>query len=282
MSKSFVRARRYQTGSYVELDIFNYTEEAADKVKKSRPNRQGISRPKQRNLNDKNSSRHLKWLCQGNFGEGDYWSTFTFKPKFHPSSIEAGIKEFNNYIDRINYHRKKADLEKMKYVYVIEYTEDQETGELSHIHFHALFEKGLSMDQLDDLWGKGRGKKKESLGRTYHSIVRADSDGIVGLANYISKGRRWKSKKKSWYASKNLKRPYRTKNDSLYSKRKLEKFALSNDYGFEHFKKNYPNYRITYIEPKYYEETGWHFHLIMWKDDPPNKKRKRGAVPCKE
>lgn len=84
----------------------------------------------------------------------------------------------------------------MKYIYILEFTEDQETGELKHIHFHALFEKGVTMDKLDDLWAIGRGKKRESLGRTYHSVVRATSDGIVDLAKYISKARSWKSKKK--------------------------------------------------------------------------------------
>ncbi|MFD2306022.1 rolling circle replication-associated protein [Enterococcus termitis] len=275
MSRSFVRAKRIETGPYVEVDIYNYTEEAATIVKNKRPNKRGVSRPKQRNLNDKNSRRHLRWLCQGNFGEGDYWATYTYKPKYHPLTIEDAYDDFDKFIARINYYRKKIGLEKMKYIYILEFTEDQETGELKHIHFHALFEKGVTMDKLDDLWATGRGKKRESLGRTYHSVVRATSDGIVGLAKYISKARSWKSKKKSWRASKNLKRPYRTKNDNLYTMRKIEKYATSNDYGYEYFEKIYPKYHITFIEPTYYEETGWHFHLIMWKKEPPNRKSKR-------
>ncbi|MFD1899984.1 hypothetical protein GQR36_07745 [Enterococcus termitis] len=48
----------------------------------------------------------------------------------------------------------------MKYIYILEFTEDQETGELKHIHFHALFEKGVTMDKLDDLWATGREKNE--------------------------------------------------------------------------------------------------------------------------
>ncbi|MFD1899986.1 hypothetical protein GQR36_07755 [Enterococcus termitis] len=33
MSRSFVRAKRIETGPYVEVDIYNYTEEAATIVK---------------------------------------------------------------------------------------------------------------------------------------------------------------------------------------------------------------------------------------------------------
>ncbi|MFD1899985.1 hypothetical protein GQR36_07750 [Enterococcus termitis] len=51
----------------------------------------------------------MRWLCQGNFGEGDYWATYTYKPKYHPLTIEDAYDDFDKFIARINYYRKKSD-----------------------------------------------------------------------------------------------------------------------------------------------------------------------------
>ena len=46
------------------------------------------------------------------------------------------------------------------------------------------------------------------------------------------------------------------------------------DSGREYFGKIYRGYEITEISPEYYENTGWHIYLKMWKR-PPDKGKKR-------
>ena len=48
--------------------------------------------------------------------------------------------------------------------------------------------------------------------------------------------------------------------------------AKSDDYGKEFFEKQFYGYTITEIKPEYYEETGWHIYLKMWKKKKPKPK----------
>ena len=57
-------------------------------------------------------------------------------------------------------------------------------------------------------------------------------------------------------------------NDFKYSKRKVEQLAKSPDGGLEEFKKIYSDYDIVSCEPVFYEQTGWHIYLKMWKKKP--------------
>jgi len=63
--------------------------------------------------------------------------------------------------------------------------------------------------------------------------------------------------------------------DHKYSKAKVEALAKSNDQGKGFFKKQFPGYTIADVKPEYYEETGWHIYLKMWRK--PDKKPKKGG-----
>jgi hypothetical protein len=52
----------------------------------------------------------------------------------------------------------------------------------------------------------------------------------------------------------------------------VERLAKSEDAGKEYFEKQFPDYTIVEIEPVYYEETGWHVYMKMWKKRQKKKK----------
>ena len=129
----------------------------------------------------------------------------------------------------------------------------------------------------------------EKLGWVNTDRLQMNENGIEGLCKYIIKDPQGKKRYSSsrnlerpetqrtdstereaashslWKASRNLQDPYEKCNDFKYSKVKVEKLAKSPDGGLSEFQKIYADYNITSCEPVYYEQTGWHIYLKMWK-----------------
>ena len=80
-----------------------------------------------------------------------------------------------------------------------------------------------------------------------------------------------------WKASRNLQEPQEKCNDFKYSKAKVEQLAKSSDGGLSEFQKIYADYDIVSCEPVYYEQTGWHIYLKMWKKKKAKPKAKAAA-----
>lgn len=119
--------------------------------------------------------------------------------------------------------------------------------------------------------------------------LQTNENGIEGLCNYIIKDPQGKKRYSSsrnlerpetkrtdstekqtadqnlWRASRNLTEPQEKCNDFKYSRKRVEQLAKSSDGGLSEFKKIYAGYDITSCEPVYYEQTGWHIYLKMWK-----------------
>ena len=178
-----------------------------DLVRGGRPRKrkESASRPVQKNLNFRNAQKWFRLSAVANFSEGDYTGEFTFAPENRPGSIEECEKEITNFIKRINRARKKKDLPKMKYMGVIE---GKTTDKL---HFHLLLDNLLNRDEIDDLWTKGRGKNKKSIGFTNIEKIKTQYgiDGVIVKANYLTKEFKLENQKgkRKWFASRNLKKP---------------------------------------------------------------------------
>ncbi|MGB4793216.1 MAG: hypothetical protein WBP35_07895 [Lactococcus chungangensis] len=178
-----------------------------DLVKGGRPRKrkENASRPVQKNLNYRNAQKWFRLSAVANFNEGDYTGEFTFAPENRPGSIEDCEKEIANFIKRINRARKKKDLPKMKYMGVIE---GKNTDKL---HFHLLLDNLLNRDEIDDLWTKGRGKNKKSIGFTNIEKIKTQYgiDGVIVKANYLTKEFKLENQKgkRKWFASRSLKKP---------------------------------------------------------------------------
>lgn len=263
----FIQEKRLSIGNYQEVDIIPLPKEILKPHRKGKRRKEKVTQPAQANNNDKRSRRYFGLLAKGNFGKGDYYGTYTFNDKHLPKSPEEAKKVFKNtFIRKVRNKYKKAGKE-LKYLFVMEYQLDEAGEVIQRVHFHFLMSGSISRDEIEECWSVGRGKKKESLGRTNLRFIQPDADGIEALVNYLKKNPRWKKGIKVWSGSRNLEKPIKQTNNSKYTRRKIEKYCLSNDHGYEELAKQYPNYFITKIAPKYNEMKGWHLYLQMIKKE---------------
>ncbi len=131
--------------------------------------------------------------------------------------------------------------------------------------------------------------------------VQTDDNGIEALCKYITKDPQGKKRYSSsrnldrpetertdsaekaaadqnlWKASRNLAEPTEKCNDFKYSRRKVEQLAKSPDGGLSEFEKIYADYDIVSCEPIFYEQTGWHIYLKMWKKKSQQRGKPKGG-----
>lgn len=199
----------------------------------------------QRNLNDKNARKYVERLINENFGDGDIWITLTYDDENLPpdGDIDAAIKNMQNYIRRINYQRKKRGLENSKYVYVTEYSPEQEI----RWHHHLVMDGGLDMDTVEACWKKGSRNEVRRLEK--------DENGLSGMANYIVKEKKRIKSEKRWNSSQNLrqpdirvvhsKRPEATQGSYKQIKTYVDKMVKDRESVREQMSKWYPDFDFT-------------------------------------
>ncbi len=249
----FIREKKIDCGNYREVDIIPRTDDAERAVKGKRRKRQRVSSPKQNALNEKNARRYLVQLANGNFKKGDIHLSLTYKDKYIPESPEEAEREARNFLRRVAYRRRKKGVEPLKYILVTEYNGGR-------VHHHIIMNSGLSRDELEGLWVKN----KESIGYANADRLQPDKEGIIALCRYITKDPKGK---KRWSSSRNLKRPVALPNaDHKYSKRQIER-VIREDRVEEYFKDRYKGYELASYKAEYYEETGWHLYMRMWKEE---------------
>lgn len=281
----FYREKKVDCGAYREVDIITRTDNAERAAKGKRGKRQTVSPPKQRNLNDKNARRYLIRLGNGNFGPGDLHVSTTYSARNLPGSPEEAEKIVSNYLHRIAYRMKKLGLPPLKYILVTEYgyRKNDTTGKPIRIHHHIIMNGGLDRDAVELMWTKKRINWKQfETDRTYADTVerlgwvnadrlQVNENGIEALCKYVTKT---PNGKKRWSSSRNLVRPVeQPPADHKYTRRQIERLVKSQDHGRSFFERKFPGYEITEIRPEYYEATGWHIYIKMWK-----KKCKRGKT----
>lgn len=234
--KSVYATKTIKAGKVFEVEIypeFTKAQAAAAGVKKK--NKQA-----QKKLNDKNARKYLERLINANFGNGDYWATFTYSNEHKPDSVEAAQKDMKNYIGRVNYHRKKQGKPPAKYIYITEYGE--KTG---RVHHHLIIDNGLSMDELERLWKKG---SRNNIRR-----ISEDENGIAGLANYLTKDPQGR---KRWKSSKGLKKPVERKSYSIFKYRRIRKMIENHDNIKIELEKQYKGKRLINAEVRYNKHNG--------------------------
>lgn len=289
MGKTFIREKKIDCGRYREVDIIPRTENADKIAKGKRGKRKYVSEPKQKDLNEKNAKRYLVLLGNGNFGDGDLHVSYTYDNNHLPDSIEEAEKIIGNYLRRVSYRRNKLGLSPLKYILVTEYKFSKEGEMIVRIHHHIIMNGGLSRDDVELMWTTDRINWNKANDDGYRATIKpigwvnadrlqTNENGIEELCRYIVKDPQGK---KRWSSSRNLVRPIELPNaDQKYTAKKIERIAKSNTCGKEFFAKQFPGYDIANIETIYYEETGWHIYLKMWKkakkSTKKNKRRKKG------
>ena len=278
----FEREKKIDCGDYREVDVIPRTDNAEKAVKGKRGKKKKVTEPKQRDLNEKNSKRYLVQLANGNFGIGDIHITLTYNSTCLPGNEEEAEVVVKNYLRRIAYRRIKLGLEPLKYILVTEYGYEKDGDKLIRIHHHIIMNGGMPRDDMELMWTMERiNWKKAQTDQEYRKSIKligwanadrlqVNENGIEGLCKYITKNPKGK---KRWSSSRNLERPVQhPPADSKYSRRQIENAAKSNDCGRAFFEKQFPDYDIKEIKVEYYEQTGWHIYMKMWRKKP--KKRK--------
>lgn len=272
MTRSFVREKKTVAGSYMEVDLYLRTWQQEMKCKEPRGRRRKLTRPAQRNWNDKKSKKYAKLLIYTNFGENDYYLTLTYDSKHLPKIPAEAKRQQDNVLKKLKRLYQKHGVE-MKYMWFTEYQFDDDEGFIKRIHHHVIINSGVSRDEVERCWSVGRGKSFEMLGRTQARLIQPNEYGLEELANYVTsqekhENGRWKKGQRRWSSSQNLEKPYETKNDYKWSQRKLAAVGMATDTGEELFLNQYPEYRVLGdIHAVYFDDSGWHVHVALMKND---------------
>lgn len=264
---NFIKQKKIYCGDkFLEVDIYPRTRNQIDTAKGRRAKKKEVTKPAQRNLNDKKAKRYFVQLINSNFDERGYHLTLTYKERYHPKTIEEAEANLRKLIARINYRKKKKGLPSLKYVSVIEYQLKKE--EPCKIHHHLIMDGDLSRDEVEDCWrlARKKGQKKgDKIGRANTVKLQPDEGGLSALAKYLCK---YEYRKRRWTSSLNLKKPYEKINDHAWSKRQIEKIAKQ-PFDKSFWEKKFKGYKITSglygYEVKYNELTGWAIYLKMVK-----------------
>lgn len=235
------RTTTTEAGNQIEIDIYPTFNVKHDMP---RTRRKRESRPAQKNLNDKRAKRYLNQLASANFGKGDLWGTFTYRAGEEPESIEDAERIFGNFIRRVNRRRKKQGKPNLKYIYVTEWSDDEQKG--VRVHHHMIFDGNTDRDEIESLWEHGD--------RTETKRLAPDPDThITGLVKYITKdikGEERPKHKRRWKTSKGLKKPTVTRSYSKFGKASVRKMAFDHAQIETELKKKYKNAR--FVDAKVY------------------------------
>ena len=189
---SVYATKEIRSGDQLEIEIYP---QFTAKQKKQIPAAGLEKKPReaQRDLNNRNSRKECERRINANFTDEDIWGTFTYRQEEVPGNWEEAQKNMQNFIRKLNYHRRKLGLGPAKYIYVTELSPK------GRFHHHFVTGGDVPMDLVESLWTKGDRNELRRLDR--------DENGLGGMAHYMTKESPKGKGKKRWMASKGLKKP---------------------------------------------------------------------------
>ena len=270
----FVREQRHVCGdNYMEIDLYPISEREKG-ASLSAKRRQASSRIQQ-NLNDRNARRYFIQLLNANFTESDIHWTGTYDDAHLPDSIEQADHDLELFLRRVRSQSRKRGLPAPRFIAVTEWREEGDGLPAVRVHHHVVLSCGLSRDELERLWY--RGKDKERLGITNADRLQFDRESLERLANYLTK---YTNRKRRWRQSRGLEKPQRPRpNDGKYTRRQLERLVTSGAvFDSEFWRRKYQGWEINDITPIQNDVTKeWSIYLKLRRTVP----RRKSAVFAK-
>ena len=270
----FVREQRHVCGdNYMEIDLYPISEREKG-ASLSAKRRQASSRIKQ-NLNARNARRYFIQLLNANFTESDIHWTGTYDDAHLPDSIEQADHDLELFLRRVRSQSRKRGLPAPRFIAVTEWREEGDGLPAVRVHHHVVLSCGLSRDELERLWY--RGKDKERLGITNADRLQFDRESLERLANYLTK---YTNRKRRWRQSRGLEKPQRPRpNDGKYTRRQLERLVTSGAvFDSEFWRRKYQGWEINDITPIQNDVTKeWSIYLKLRRTVP----RRKSAVFAK-
>ena len=185
------RTRSIRSGDMLEIEAYPLLpRHESAKIRRIKPSPEA-----KKAQNRRNAEKRFRRLAEINFRDHeDYFFTGTIAAKAGESlpTVEEVSRIYNNFILRVNRHRKAAGLAKAKHLGVIEGT--SEGSRQTRLHVHMLIEGGLSRDEMEKLWNAGMIVKCERL-------VKGMLDQLCAYMTKDPKGR------KRWKYARGLKQP---------------------------------------------------------------------------
>ncbi len=270
----FVREQRHVCGdNYMEIDLYPISEREKG-ASLSAKRRQASSRIQQ-NLNARNARRYFIQLLNANFTESDIHWTGTYDDAHLPDSIEQADHDLELFLRRVRSQSRKRGLPAPRFIAVTEWREEGDGLPAVRVHHHVVLSCGLSRDELERLWY--RGKDKERLGITNADRLQFDRESLERLANYLTK---YTNRKRRWRQSRGLEKPQRPRpNDGKYTRRQLERLVTSGaGFDSEFWRRKYQGWEINDITPIQNDVTKeWSIYLKLRRTVP----RRKSAVFAK-
>ena len=205
------RARTIRSGNQVEVECWPVYKRAypdARRQARHMPTSEAVAR-----VNDRRAEKRFNRLAECNFSGQDIFLTLTYNGDA-PREMEQAIRDWQNFVRRVNRRRKRQGLEKAKYMAIIE--QGDKNG---RAHHHALISGGLTRDELEDCWGKGYANADR---------LKPGSDGLKGVCRYMLKrqgqGERAKSRRR-YLSSRGLTEPRITESTHRVSRRQAAKIC---------------------------------------------------------
>lgn len=162
--------------------------------------------------NARNARKYFERKMNTNFCDLDYRMDLTYADDRLPDATQAQ-RDVQNFLRRVKYACKKQGLPPPKYMGVSE--GKREGSRQKRVHHHIVISCGLSREELEAIWKKGRVRTDR---------LQADRYGYTALARYLLKE---PEGAKRYFCSRNLKEPVVTVSDTKLSLRKAERIAMS-------------------------------------------------------
>lgn len=241
--------------------------------------RVGETSEAQKALNARNAVKRFMRLANTNFSKCDLHVTLTYAGSLTDVSLDRAQRDIRNYLRRIAYWRKTHGLPRMRYMYVLEYRdeEDGDAGKPVRIHHHLLM-TGMDRNAAEAAWTKGFANADR---------LQPNEDGIKGLSLYLLKDPRGR---KRWGWSKNLIQPTISTSDKKLSKRQAARIAA--DVGFDGktiIENFYPGYLVQDIDVRrsdYLAGCYIYVQLRRWQQPdnrtPKNRAHTRARAPARD
>lgn len=265
MSRKRYREQKYYMKNYMEVNIYPVYEypRAGRRKRTRRP-----SKECQVKLNQKHAERQLSRIIAANFTNEDIKLELTYDNEHLPGDIGAAKRDIRNFFARLNRRRKRAGLERAKYIYSLEVGSKK-----GRIHYHVILSGGLSLREIQQTWGKGYVDKVLPL--------MFDETGVQGIAKYFCKqklstdGSIEGKYQKRYQCSKNCIRPTPKCNDYKISGRKVKEIARDCE-NRRMIEALYPGYFCADCRPFWNDQNGEHYITIMlFKKTAPLDLRRR-------
>lgn len=244
--RSVYATKEIVSGKQLEIEIYP----EFYKGQKDCPVKRKVNKDVQDNLNDKNARKQVNRIIECNFTLNDIWATFTYYEDKRPKDMRQALKNMQNFIRRVNYHRKKLGLPKCRYIYITEYVPEAAIP----WHHHFIMDGDMDRNIVESLWKLGE--------RTETKRLVPDESGLLGMSNYITKHR--EKSQKRWNSSTGLIKPKVKVNHYKFKRKKIDEMVINQNIIKVLMESTYKNYRYVEAEVFHNKFNGyWYIYTRM-------------------